>query len=116
MLTAPAAPSAGTTAPFGCAAVARTRAVLQRKRLDEALPLLPRIAAAGEPARALAQRALEGAPRATRGTGIADARRIADAAARDPDLAPAALRDRLELRSRFAPRGRACGPPPGPFL
>lgn len=116
MLTAPAEPSPATTAPFGCAAVARTRGVLQRKRVDEALPLLPRIAAAGEPARALALRAVREAPRATRGAGIADARLIADAAAGDPDLAAAALRDRLELRSRFASRGRACAPRRGPFF
>jgi uncharacterized protein (UPF0276 family) len=110
---APPAPSAA--AEFGVQAVARTRAVLQHKRVDEALPLLPRTAAAGEPARALALRAVQRAPRATRAAGIADALRIADVAAADPALAPLALVDRLELRSRFR-QGDPCAPRRGPFI
>jgi hypothetical protein len=103
---------------FDAKAIARTRAVLQHKRVDEALPLVPRLAAAGEPARRLALRVVEATPRAPRGTGIADALHIADAAADEPALAAAARRDRLELRSRFArQRGTgACGPRRGPFL
>jgi hypothetical protein len=118
MLTAVTAPTALAAGPFGCAAVARTRAVLQGKRVDEALPLLPRTAAAGEAARVLARRAVQHAPRAIRGAGIADALRIADLAASDPELAPAALRDRIELRSRFVRRAGngACAPRRGPFL
>jgi hypothetical protein len=118
MLTAVAPPTDQAAGPFGSAAVARTRAVLQGKRVDEALPLLPRTAASGERARALALRAVEQAPRAASGAGIADALRIADVAAIDPELAPAAMRDRIELRSRFARKGRsgACAPRRGPFL
>jgi hypothetical protein len=61
---------------------------------------------------------VEQAPRAASGAGIADALRIADVAAIDPELAPAAMRDRIELRSRFARKGRsgACAPRRGPFL
>jgi uncharacterized protein len=113
LLTDAAPPPA--PAAFDATALARTRAVLQHKRVDEALPLLPRTAAAGHPARALALRAVRDAPRASRSAGIVDALRIADAAAADPALAPLALRDRLELRSRFA-TGRTCAPRRGPFL
>jgi uncharacterized protein (UPF0276 family) len=118
MLTDVAAPVETLAAPFGVEAIARTRAVLQHKRVDDALPLLPRTAAAGEASRALAFAALRGAPRASRGSGIADALRIATAAAAAPHLAAGALRDRLELRARFASREDegSCAPRPGPFL
>jgi hypothetical protein len=61
---------------------------------------------------------LRGVPRAARGAGIADALRIADAAAAAPALAAGALRDRLELRARFASRDDegSCLPRPGPFV
>jgi uncharacterized protein len=118
MLTDVEPPAALAAAPFGLDAIARTRAVLHHKRVDDALPLLPRTAAAGEPARALALDVLQCAPRAATAAGIVDALRIADAAAAAPALASGALRDRLELRARFA-AGRAdggCTPRPGPFL
>ena len=118
ILTTVAPPTALAAEPFGAASVARTRAVLQWKRVDEALPLLPRTAAAGEPARLLALRAVQHAPRAARGAGVADALRIADMAVSDPELAPAALRDRIELRCRFVrTRGNGvCAPRRGPFV
>jgi uncharacterized protein (UPF0276 family) len=118
MLTDVEPPDASMAAPFGVDAIARTRAVLRHKRVDDALPLLPRTAAAGEPARALALDVLRGVPRAQRAAGIVDALRIADAAAAAPELASGARRDRLELRARFASRGGegACAPRPGPFL
>jgi len=118
MLTAVDPPEAAVAGPFGPEAIARTRAVLRHKRVDDALPLLPRIAAAGAPARALALGVLQGSPRAARSAGIVDALRIADAAAATPALASAALRDRLELRARFASGGepRSCVPRPGPFV
>jgi hypothetical protein len=117
-LTSVETPAGAEAAALGAAALARTRAVLQRKRVDEALPLLPRTAAQGEAARALAWQAVSRQPRARRGAGIADALRIADEAARLPELASAALRDRLELRSRFALQdgGASCAPRRGPFL
>jgi uncharacterized protein len=118
MLTDVEPPAASMAAPFGLEAIARTRAVLRHKRVDDALPLLPRTAAAGDPARALALDVLTGAPRAPRAAGIADAVRIADAAAAAPGLASGARRDRLELRARFASRGREGSwvPRPGPFV
>jgi len=118
MLTDVEPPAASTAGPFGLEAIARTRAVLHHKRVDDALPLLPRTAAAGEPARALALDVLKGAPRAPRAAGVVDALRIADAAAATPDLASGARRDRLELRARFAAGGKegACAPRPGPFV
>jgi len=117
-LTTVAPPAEADARSLGVEAVARTRTVLQRKRLDEALPLLPRTSAAGDAARSLAWHAVRGLERAPRGAGIADALRIADAAVASPELAAAALRDRLELRSRFARRGPSgsCMPRRGPFL
>jgi hypothetical protein len=110
----PEAPPAGD---WDAAALRRTRAVLRHKRVDEALPLLPRTAARGEAARSMAFAALRGAPRDVRGAGIADALRIAEAAARDPQLADAARRDLLELRSRFVTSGpQAARPRRGPFV
>jgi uncharacterized protein (UPF0276 family) len=110
-------PNAAATLGFDGAALRRTRSVLQHKRVDEVMPLLPRTAALGEVARALAFEALRQAPRSARGTGIADAFRVARNAGSDPRLAEAAGRDLLELRSRFAPSG-PLGPRPrrGPFL
>jgi uncharacterized protein (UPF0276 family) len=117
MLTDVEPPLASLAAPFGLDAIARTRAVLQHKRVDDALPLLPRTAAAGEPARALALEILRCAPRALRAAGIVDALRIADAAAAAPLFAAGAVRDRLELRARFASGDAGgCAPRPGPFV
>jgi hypothetical protein len=116
-LTGGDAPGAAATFGFDGAALRRARTVLQHKRVDEVMPLLPRTAALGELARAAAFQALRQAPRATRGVGVADAFRVARDAGRDPRLAEAAGRDFLELRSRFTPSGPE-GPRPrrGPFL
>jgi hypothetical protein len=117
LLTDVAPPSGEAAAAFGGPALARTRAVLEHKRVDDAWPLLPRIAAAGERARELALHVVRTAARAPQAAGIVDALRIADAAAADPELAPAARRDRLELRSRFARRRpERCAPRRGPFV
>lgn len=115
LLTAPDSPV--DTAPFDRAGIERTRAVLVEKRLDEALPLLPRTGAHGCALRPIALPSIRESARAPRGTAIADARRIADAAALDPRFSGAARRDRLELRSRFvgAPDGTA-RPRRGPFV
>jgi uncharacterized protein len=111
------APDPAATLGFDGAALRRTRSVLQHKRVEEVMPLLPRTAALGDAARALAFEALRQAPRSARGTGVADAFRVAVSAGRDPRLAEAAGRDLLELRSRFASSGLE-GPRPrrGPFL
>jgi uncharacterized protein (UPF0276 family) len=110
-------PEDGETYGFDAVALRRTRAVLQHKRIDEVMPLLPRTAALGEVARGSAFAALQRAPRATRSLGIADAFRVARLAAGDPRLASAAVEDLLELRSRFVASGSE-GPRPrrGPFL
>jgi len=101
----------GAAEPAGLAAdeLARTRAVLQRKRVDAALPLLPRTARRGAPAALLAERALAGRPRASALPGIADAWAIAAAARDEPDLADAARLDQLVLSARFVGPDRAGG-------
>lgn len=101
MLTRVDAPHPAATAPFGEQAIARTRAILESKRVDDALPLLERTSRCGDLVRDVALEAVRGTPRAPRGAGIADALRIAEAAAADPRLAPSACIDRLELRTRF---------------
>jgi uncharacterized protein len=105
-------------AGFDLDALRRTRSVLQHKRVDDALPLLPRTAAQGEAARAAAFAALRGTPRPASAAGVADAVRIAKKAATDSRLAAAAARDLVELRARFATGGAADGPRPrfGPFV
>jgi uncharacterized protein (UPF0276 family) len=102
LLTAPEAPPS--------AAIARARGILQRKRADDALPLLPAVAAHGEVAVALAARSLERAPRPPCWVAVSDALRIAEAAETDereaPALRDAARADALVLRARFiADRG-----------
>jgi uncharacterized protein (UPF0276 family) len=111
------APDAATPLGFDGAALRRSRAILEHKRVDEVMPLLPRTAALGEVARAVAFEALRGAPRAACAQGVADAFRVAWSAGRDPRLASAAGGDLLELRSRFVASG-SLGPRPrrGPFL
>jgi uncharacterized protein (UPF0276 family) len=83
------------------------RAVLRRKRVDDALSLLPRLAGFGERAVALAARSIAGAPRAPTFAGVADAMHIAEHAAADTDLGAAASADALLLRARYVrhPRG-----------
>lgn len=94
-------PSQALVERFGAAALTRSRVVLQRKRVDDSLPLVPRTAARGAPARVLAMAAVERVPRAPRAAAIADALRIAAAAAEDPELAGAGRVDHLVLRARF---------------
>lgn len=102
LLTAPLdPPSPDGALPFDAAEIARSRAILQRKRVDDALPLLPRLSAHREAAARLAARCVEASPRAPRLTAVADALRIAEAAAADARLAPEAAVDRLLLRARF---------------
>ncbi|WP_437783358.1 DUF692 domain-containing protein [Sorangium sp. So ce1097] len=101
LLTAQLEPSPEDARPFDFAEIARSRAILQRKRVDDALPLLPRLSAHREAAARLAAGCVEASPRAPRLTAVADALRIADAAAADARLAPEAAVDRLLLRARF---------------
>ena len=102
MLTDPEEPSEEAARPFGEGAIARSREVLRRKRVDDALPLLQRLVPHREALRPLAVAAVEASPRARALAGVADAMRIAAAAAGDPRLAAEARVDLLLLRSRFA--------------
>jgi uncharacterized protein (UPF0276 family) len=101
MLTDLEAPAPEAAMPFGEGAIARSRAVLQSKRVDDALPLLQRLVPHRDALRPLAVACVEGSPRAPSLAGVADAVRIAGAAAEDPRLAAAAKVDLLLLRSRF---------------
>lgn len=111
-------PSPFMVARYGEAALERSRAVLRRKRVDDSLPLVPRTAARGAPARALAIAAVERVPRAPRGAAVADAMRIAAAAAEDPELSGAGRVDHLILRARFVGPDRhgVVRPRRGPFV
>jgi len=106
------------TAPEGpCDAVlARARGILQKKRADDALPLLPTVAAHGEAALALAVRSLEGTPRAFSMVAVSDALRIAEAAEEQAALRDAARADALLLRARFVVEGALVRPRVAPFV
>ncbi len=83
--------------------LARSRAVLERKRIDDALPLLARLSGHGARIQELAHRAIEAHPRPPRGAALSDAWRIAREAERDPVMAGDARVDLLVLRARFKP-------------
>lgn len=99
-LTSDAPLPAELVARFGATPLARSRRILARKRVDDALPLLGRLGRHPE-AWALGERAVL-APRAPRGVAVADAYRIAVLAREIPGLAEDAALDLLELRARFA--------------
>jgi hypothetical protein len=82
--------------------VVRARGVLERKRADDALPLLPELAARIATCDALALGRIPDVPRLATMTAVADALRIADAAREVPALARFAMRDGALLRARFA--------------
>jgi uncharacterized protein (UPF0276 family) len=110
-------PTAGGHGVDPCA-IARTRAVLARKRLEDALPLLPQARRFGAELARAADEWLRDAPRAPRGAAATDALCIAARASADPRFAPHAALDHLVLRARFAPpRGeRGASPRWGPFV
>lgn len=103
---------------IGRDAIARSRGILQRKRIDDALPLLMHLGRTPAPLRELAERALAESQRAPRRAAPTDAWHIADAALSDPTLAAAARLDLLLLRARFAGPGRdgALAPRTAPFI
>jgi uncharacterized protein (UPF0276 family) len=82
--------------------VVRARGVLERKRADDALPLLPELAARIATSEALTLGRIPDVPRLATMTAVADALRIADAARDVPALARFAMRDGALLRARFA--------------
>ena len=83
------------------APVVRARTVLERKRADDALPLLPELSPRLGSLDALDLGRIPGTPRLATMTAVADALRIADAACAVPALARFALRDVALLRARF---------------
>lgn len=100
---------------FSVPAVDRARGILQRKRVDDAMPLLAYLGR-NDRVRDLAAAALDGSARQVRRAAPADAWRIALAALHDPELADAAARDRLVLRARFAGLTGEVRPRLGPFV
>jgi hypothetical protein len=109
------APLAGPLAAFSTEDIARTREVLQRKRVENALPLLPRLSSRPEVLGPLARAAVDAYPRPARGAALSDAMRIATRALAEPSLAVDARIDLLVLRARFrfhadSPPGKRLGP------
>lgn len=84
---------------FGEKPLQRSRNVLLRKRIDDALPLLDKLGRNPKAAE-LGVRCVE-EPRAPSGVAVVDAFRIATAALLDPALESDARFDRLVLRARF---------------
>lgn len=103
---------------IGPEAIARSRGILARKRIDDALPLLVHLGRTPEAVRAVAEQALVDVPRPVQRVGPSDAWRIAGAALGEPTLATAAGLDRLMLRARFAgpDRGGVLRPRTAPFV
>ncbi|RYE95036.1 MAG: DUF692 domain-containing protein [Myxococcales bacterium] len=116
LLTDLDAPPAADVARFGQAGLDRSREILRRKRVDDALPLLPRLLARRAQLAPLAYRAVVAEPRTDRLAAIADARRIARAAALVEALRPAALVDGLLLDARFAFDAASVSVRRGPFV
>lgn len=96
--------------PDATVALRRSRVVLERKRADDALPLLPSLGSRICTGEALALGRIAETPRLPAMNAIADAMRIAESALARPHLAAAAARDGLVLRARFA--GGPAGPRP----
>lgn len=94
-------PSSAMDARFGAEALARTRTILARKRIDDALPHLPRLSAHRCGLRELAASALREQPRAPVRASTTDAWRILQRALFDPRLRDDAEHDALVLRARF---------------
>jgi len=98
-----------TDVPTEDVAVLRARAVLERKRADDALPLLAELGPRLSQHDALSLGRIRETPRLPAKTAIADAMRIAEAALGRPDLAACAARDLATLKKRFSPWWRVFG-------
>lgn len=116
LLTSLDEPPAAEVAPYGARDIARSREILRRKRVDDALPLLPRLSRRRELVEPLAYRCVAGAPRVERLAAVADAMRIARDAREHPSLHRAALLDGLVLEARFLLTDAAVLPRRAPFL
>lgn len=98
-----------TEAPTDDRAILRARGVLERKRADDALPLLPELGPRLSQQDALALGKLRQTPRLAQKTAVADAMRIAESALAKSELAAFAARDLAMLRRRFSPWWRVFG-------
>jgi uncharacterized protein (UPF0276 family) len=116
LLTSLDEPPRGETEPYGVEAISRSREVLRRKRVDDALPLLPRLVPRRAQVEPLAYRVVAEAERSERMAAVADAMRIARRAAEEPTLRRAALLDGLVLEARFLFRDGGVMPRRAPFL
>lgn len=103
---------------FDSRAIERSRAILQRKRVDEALPLLSFLAPHRTEIERIAQDVVAVIPRPAKLAGISDAFAIARRAARVSALRCAAERDLLALETRFIqdPATNMVRPRNAPFL
>lgn len=106
LLTAPEPRMGGMVEPastlaseIGTQALHRTRTILERKRVEDALPLLPRLSRVAT-VTALAERVVRDLPRLPSRNAHRDAFAIAREALADPVLADAAALDALLLRAR----------------
>ncbi len=88
--------------PSADPAIQRARSVLDRKRADDALPLLAELGPRIDSDAAMRLGRIHDVPRLSSMTAVADAMRIAEAACAVPELARAAQRDRAILHARFA--------------
>ncbi len=103
-------------ARIDAAGLARTRGVLERKRVEEALPFLPLLASRRDRLVPLAEGVIRAAPRSRSMVGVSDAWCIAEQARSDAALAELAKRELLVLRSRFVRGHDGVRPRTGPFL
>ena len=105
-------------ATFGAPGLARTRTVLERKRVDDAMPLLAFLGRHSAKLRPIAERAIARHERPFQLAAPADAFHIASEARADASLAEAADMDLLLLRARFQgpdPKG-VVTPRTGPWV
>ena len=96
--------------------VLRSRGILQKKRIEDAMALLPRLTVHAERLRSLAAEHVGRSARARHGAAVVDALAIADLAQLDGALSRAARLDRLVLTAHFVETEIGFEPRRGPFL
>jgi len=118
LLTDVPAPPHVETSAFDKIEVNRSRDVLQRKRVDDALPLLPKLSRYSDEIFSLAAEAVTTLPRAPESAALADALFIAERARLDARFAAAAEVDLLVLRARLVgpDKSGVFHPRRGPFV
>jgi uncharacterized protein (UPF0276 family) len=102
-LTEGTSPASSIASRHGRAALDRSRQILLKKRVEEAMRFLPALGRHAARVDAIGRYTVQQAPRQRRYTAVADALRIAAVARDEADLASAALRDGAVLRARFKP-------------